>query len=136
AQAAQNPHESAKLSLDTTKLVDLSSFVAEPSEQPQVTKAPAQPLPPQARAEERPEAHDAQTIVRNEPLPVADLAASFQEAVVDALVEKTVVAAAEYGAREVLVAGGVAANALLRQRLDERLRVPFRYPPLSLCTDN
>ena len=136
AQAAQKPQESAKLSLDTTKLIDLSSYVAEPSEQPQVTKSAAQPAPPPTRPEIQPEAHDAQTTVRDQPLPVADLAASFQEAVVDALVEKTVAAAAEFGAREVLVAGGVAANALLRQRLDERLRVPFRYPPLSLCTDN
>jgi N6-L-threonylcarbamoyladenine synthase len=69
-------------------------------------------------------------------LPVADLAASFQAALVDALVEKTVAAAAEYGVREVLVAGGVAANALLRSRLKERLPIPFRYPPIVLCTDN
>jgi N6-L-threonylcarbamoyladenine synthase len=69
-------------------------------------------------------------------LPVADLAASFQAAVVDALVEKTVAAAAEYGVLEVLVAGGVAANALLRSRLKERLPIPFRYPPIVLCTDN
>jgi N6-L-threonylcarbamoyladenine synthase len=34
------------------------------------------------------------------------------------------------------VAGGVAANSLLRKRLDERLRIPYRYPPLYLCTDN
>lgn len=69
-------------------------------------------------------------------LPVADLAASFQAAVVDALVEKTAAAAAEYNAREVLVAGGVAANGLLRSRLKERLPMPFRYPPIALCTDN
>ncbi|HEX8598260.1 MAG TPA: tRNA (adenosine(37)-N6)-threonylcarbamoyltransferase complex transferase subunit TsaD [Chloroflexia bacterium] len=69
-------------------------------------------------------------------LPVADLAASFQAAVVDALVEKTAAAAAEYNAREVLVAGGVAANALLRSRMKERLSIPFRYPPIVLCTDN
>ncbi|HST03299.1 MAG TPA: tRNA (adenosine(37)-N6)-threonylcarbamoyltransferase complex transferase subunit TsaD, partial [Chloroflexia bacterium] len=73
---------------------------------------------------------------QRESLPVADLAASFQAALVDALVEKTVAAAAEFGAREVLVAGGVAANTLLRQSLGERLRIPYRYPPLSLCTDN
>ena len=55
---------------------------------------------------------------------------------VDALIEKTAAAADEFKAAEVLVAGGVAANALLRERLGERLRVPFRYPPLVLCTDN
>jgi N6-L-threonylcarbamoyladenine synthase len=69
-------------------------------------------------------------------LPVADLAASFQAAVVEMLVEKTLQAAEEYGVREVLVAGGVAANSALRARLAEQLSVPFRYPPLVLCTDN
>jgi N6-L-threonylcarbamoyladenine synthase len=70
------------------------------------------------------------------PLPVADLAASFQAAIVDILVEKTASAASEAGAAEVLLAGGVAANSLLRQSLANRLSVPFRYPPLDLCTDN
>jgi N6-L-threonylcarbamoyladenine synthase len=69
-------------------------------------------------------------------LPVADLAASFQAAVVDMLVEKTSEAATAFGVREVLVAGGVAANSALRARLGERLTIPFRYPPLILCTDN
>lgn len=69
-------------------------------------------------------------------LPVADLAASFQAALVDALVDKTAAAAEEFGAREVLVAGGVAANSHLRARLAEQLSIPFRYPPLVLCTDN
>ena len=69
-------------------------------------------------------------------LPVADLAAAFQAAVVDMLVEKTQAAAIQYGAREVLVAGGVAANRALRERLKEKLTIPFRYPPLALCTDN
>lgn len=69
-------------------------------------------------------------------LPVADLAAAFQAAVVDALVEKTAAAAQEHGAREVLVAGGVAANSALREALKSRLTIPFRYPPISLCTDN
>jgi N6-L-threonylcarbamoyladenine synthase len=72
------------------------------------------------------------------PLPVADVAASFQAAAVDILVEKTVLAAVTYRARTVLMAGGVAANGLLRERLRERLgpEVDFRYPPLALCTDN
>jgi N6-L-threonylcarbamoyladenine synthase len=69
-------------------------------------------------------------------LPVADLAASFQAAVVDMLVEKTAEAARAFGVKEVLVAGGVAANSALRERLGERLSIPFRYPPLILCTDN
>jgi N6-L-threonylcarbamoyladenine synthase len=69
-------------------------------------------------------------------VPVADLAASFQAAVVDVLVDKTARAAREFGAREVLVAGGVSANAALRKAMIERAGVPVRVPPLSLCTDN
>ena len=69
-------------------------------------------------------------------LPVADLAASFQAAVVDVLVEKTQRAAGEFQAKEVLLAGGVASNALLRQEMMARLRVPVRCPPPALCTDN
>ncbi|MFQ6058336.1 MAG: tRNA (adenosine(37)-N6)-threonylcarbamoyltransferase complex transferase subunit TsaD [Anaerolineae bacterium] len=70
------------------------------------------------------------------PLPVANLAASFQEAVVDVLVEKTRQAAEEHEVREVLLAGGVASNLRLRQRMKERLRHAVRYPPPYLCTDN
>jgi len=70
---------------------------------------------------------------------VADVAASFQEAVVDALVGHTRKAAAWAGARELLLAGGVASNALLRQRVAAaaaELGLPFRCPPTWLCTDN
>ena len=70
------------------------------------------------------------------PKTVADLAASFQVAAVDALVEKTARAAAEYRVNEVLMAGGVAANRLLRERLRHALQVPLRMPPVSLATDN
>src|SRR5206468_12684396 len=94
----------------------------------------ARVAPPSYPAQVEPEQPAVPEVSR--PLPVADLAASFQAAVVDILVEKTALAAAEYGAREVLVAGGVAANALLREQLGERLSIPFRYPPLILCTDN
>ena len=68
--------------------------------------------------------------------PVADLGAAFQAAVVEVLVEKTARAAEATGARCVVVAGGVAANALLRQRLGERLTLPTFVPPLRFCTDN
>jgi len=51
-------------------------------------------------------------------------------------VEKTVHAARATGAAMVLLAGGVAANALLRERLGGALDLPLRYPPLNLCTDN
>jgi N6-L-threonylcarbamoyladenine synthase len=69
-------------------------------------------------------------------LPVSDLAASFQEAVVDVLATKTAQAAEAFGVARVCVCGGVAANARLRQIMRERLPVPVRVPPLSLCTDN
>jgi N6-L-threonylcarbamoyladenine synthase len=66
----------------------------------------------------------------------ADIAAGFQESVVDVLVEKTRRAAEEYQALTVLIAGGVASNTLLRQRMTERVAVPVIVPPLALCTDN
>jgi N6-L-threonylcarbamoyladenine synthase len=69
-------------------------------------------------------------------LPTADLAASFQAAVVDVLVEKTRRAAEEFQVGEVLLAGGVASNALLRGQMVTRVQVPVRYPPPVLCTDN
>ena len=74
------------------------------------------------------------TVVRE--LPVADLAASFQAAVVDSLVGKTQSAAEACQAVEVLVAGGVAANRLLRSEMTQRLTRPVRFPPISYCTDN
>ena len=67
---------------------------------------------------------------------VANVAAGFQEAVVDVLVEKTVAAAEEAGAAAVALAGGVAANKPLRERLAARSRVPVHIPPPVLCTDN
>ncbi len=66
----------------------------------------------------------------------ADLAAAFQEAVVDVLVRKTADAASAYGVLEVLLAGGVAANGRLREEMALRLSVPLRMPPPALCTDN
>ncbi len=71
-----------------------------------------------------------------EPLPVSDLAASFQEAVVDVLATKTLQAVHEFGARQVALAGGVAANARLRERLQRESPVPVLIPPVWLCTDN
>ncbi len=69
-------------------------------------------------------------------LPIADLAASFQAAVVDVLVSKTLSAAEAFDAKEVLVAGGVSANRALRESFRQRASLPVRVPPLSLCTDN
>ncbi len=69
-------------------------------------------------------------------LPVADLAASFQQAVVDVLVGKTIHAAQELGAKEIIVAGGVSANKALRDTMLSQAPCPVHVPPLSLCTDN
>jgi N6-L-threonylcarbamoyladenine synthase len=56
--------------------------------------------------------------------------------VVDVLVTKAVDAARAFEATEILLAGGVAANARLREELARRSPVPLRCPPISLCTDN
>ncbi|MBC2305701.1 tRNA (adenosine(37)-N6)-threonylcarbamoyltransferase complex transferase subunit TsaD [Listeria booriae] len=71
----------------------------------------------------------------------ADLAASFQASVVDVLVAKTIRAAKEYDVKQLLLAGGVAANHGLRERLTEQVAselpdVTLIIPPLSLCGDN
>ncbi len=68
--------------------------------------------------------------------PAPELAAAFQEAVVDSLVTKAVRAAQDHGVRQVILSGGVAANSVLRQALEERSPVPLRVPPPALCTDN
>jgi len=73
---------------------------------------------------------------RLHPNTAADLAASFQEAVVDVLAQKTSRAAGEYKVSEVLLAGGVAANRALRERMQKVLDVPVRMPPVALATDN
>jgi N6-L-threonylcarbamoyladenine synthase len=69
-----------------------------------------------------------------------DLAASFQESVIDVLVTKTLRATRDFGVKQVLLAGGVAANKGLRKQLEESfqeiLDVELVIPPLSLCTDN
>lgn len=67
---------------------------------------------------------------------ISDVAASFQAAVVEVLVEKTLRAAHAYGATEIFLAGGVSANAALRSTFAERTTLPLRIPPLALCTDN
>lgn len=69
-------------------------------------------------------------------LPKADLAASFQEAVVDVLSTKVARAAREFQVHQVAVCGGVAANLALRERIKESVAVPVHVPPIHLCTDN
>jgi N6-L-threonylcarbamoyladenine synthase len=67
---------------------------------------------------------------------ISDVAASFQEALTDALVSSTERAARDYKVNAVCLSGGVSANASLRAKLQAQLRIPLRYPPLALCTDN
>ena len=69
-------------------------------------------------------------------LPVEDLAASFQAAVVGTLFEKTMQAAREFKAREILVAGGVSANRALRNVFTSQTEFKVNIPAFSLCTDN
>ena len=67
---------------------------------------------------------------------VNDMAASFQQAVIDVLVTKTVRAAKEYKVKTVLLSGGVAANSELRKQMKENIEVKFGMPDIELCTDN
>ncbi|MGJ7539245.1 tRNA (adenosine(37)-N6)-threonylcarbamoyltransferase complex transferase subunit TsaD [Brevibacterium luteolum] len=72
-------------------------------------------------------------------LRLADVTASFETAVVDVLVTKTLLACEDHGIDHVMLGGGVAANRRLRETLAERCSeagVTLRIPPLKLCTDN
>lgn len=72
-------------------------------------------------------------------VPVADIAASFQEAVVDVITAKAMLACTENGISNLLLGGGVAANSRLRALTEERCAangITLRVPPISLCTDN
>jgi N6-L-threonylcarbamoyladenine synthase len=76
---------------------------------------------------------------RGETVNKANLAASFQASVTEVLVTKTLRAAKAFEAKEILVAGGVAANQGLRERITQACQeagIPLHIPPLSLCTDN
>ncbi len=76
---------------------------------------------------------------KGSPVPVADVAASFQAAVIDVLVTKAIAAALAKKVSVLYVAGGVAANSSLRHKLTEAAQphgIEVRFPPLQLCTDN
>ena len=78
-------------------------------------------------------------VASNEALPLDDIAASFQEAVVDVLVAKAMRAASQRGVSAVSVTGGVSANRRLREVFQEACRregIGVFFPKLSLCTDN
>ena len=87
---------------------------------------PGRPMTAEAVADETPP----------DPALVPHLAASFQAALVDVLVGKTVAAAQKHGVTEIFVAGGVSANQALKAEFQRRAPVPVRVPPLFLCTDN
>lgn len=83
--------------------------------------------------------HVEDTDRRGEPLVVADIAAAFQESVVDVLTRKAVDACVEHGVSTLVISGGVAANSALRALAEQRCReagVELRVPRPRLCTDN
>lgn len=74
---------------------------------------------------------------RNEEIHIANFCRSFQEAVTDVLVAKTIKAKDQYQVKQVIVAGGVAANSGLRQKMKEQITdVPVYFPSMKYCTDN
>ncbi|MBO4864711.1 MAG: tRNA (adenosine(37)-N6)-threonylcarbamoyltransferase complex transferase subunit TsaD [Eubacterium sp.] len=77
--------------------------------------------------------------MKGEEVSIADVAASFQMAVIDVLCNHTIKAAIDHGMKTVALAGGVAANSLLRETMKERAEaagLTFRCPELIYCTDN
>ena len=80
-----------------------------------------------------------QAKMKGESIVAADVAASFQQAVLDVLVQKTVHAAEQSGVDTILLAGGVAANGTLREQLQQAAAakgMQVYYPPVQFCTDN
>ena len=73
---------------------------------------------------------------KSKVLPVEDLAASFQTAVVDVLFKKTMQAARDHNAKEILFAGGVSANRPLRKAFQSQKEIKVNIPAFLLCTDN
>jgi N6-L-threonylcarbamoyladenine synthase len=73
---------------------------------------------------------------KSDVLPVEDLAASFQATAVEILFQKTIQAARDSGAKEILVAGGVSANRALRVAFQSQKEFKVHIPAFSLCTDN
>lgn len=74
---------------------------------------------------------------RNEPINVENFCRSFQEAVTDVLVAKTIKAKEQYQVKQILVAGGVAANSGLREKMKNSITdIPVYFPKMAYCTDN
>lgn len=82
---------------------------------------------------------EVQSIQKSDEQTICDLAASFQMAVVDVLVDKLLMAVEEFNPKEVHLAGGVSANQLLREKMEKKMdqKIPLIYPKnLVYCTDN
>ena len=77
----------------------------------------------------------AKRVVDSQKYPADLVAKEFESAVVDVLVGKTLRAAKTYGAKSILLGGGVSANRLLREKISQA-EIPVHIPPLRLCTDN
>ncbi len=74
---------------------------------------------------------------RNEAINIEDFCASFQAAVTDVLVAKTIEAKNQYQVKQIIVAGGVAANSGLRRKMKDLIKdVPVFFPGMNYCTDN
>lgn len=76
---------------------------------------------------------------KNEVVDISQIASSFQYEAVEQLVEKTILASEKTGYKNIVIAGGVSANLLLRERLTfeaEKIGAKVYFPPLELCTDN
>ncbi len=76
---------------------------------------------------------------KKEAINPADVAASFQMAVMDVIVDKSIYAARQTGNHKIVMAGGVAANSMLREKMEQAAKnnnMELYYPPLILCTDN
>ncbi len=93
-------------------------------------------VPPSAEARTKPSRSADKMPKLRSDVSIPDVAASFQEALVDTLVEKTARAAKSHHVTEILLAGGVSANQKLRAAMRKETELPVRFPPLNLCTDN
>ena len=78
--------------------------------------------------------------MKNEEIIIDDLACTFQETVVKVLTDKTIKAAKEHNVKHIIVAGGVAANKGLREKLTEEVNklkgIKLTFPSFKYCTDN
>jgi len=80
-----------------------------------------------------------QKLETSQELPVNDIAASFQQTVVNSLTKRAIACALDYGLNTIAIGGGVAANSCLRQHLQEAAsphNIKVLFPPLKYCTDN